>query len=160
VWQAPIPNDGLRAIPTDLQTLLNGRARPGEPWNLYRGIDFTGGPIQPTSQTDAYQLMAGVEGSFESNDLTWDAYVSTGETNITRPYDNLPSLQRYQFLAAQPNWGQGTFVRGRNYEVTCTTGLPMFTTVDPDAGCVEGIESKDRALWDLTQNIVEGNLQG
>ena len=75
-------------------------------------------------------------------------------------YDNLPSLQRYQFLMAQPNWGVGTFVRGRNYEITCGTGLPMFTTTDPDPGCVEGIESNDRALWDLTQNIVEANLQG
>ena len=26
--------------------------------------------------------------------------------------------------------------------------------------CIEAIESKDRALWDLTQNIVEANLQG
>ena len=160
VWQAQVPNDGLRPIPAGLQQLLNGRPRPTEPWNAYRGLDYLGGPIQPTSQTDAYQLMAGVEGSFANRDWTWEAYVSTGETNITMLYDNLPSLQRYQFLMAQPNWGVGTFVRGRNYEITCGTGLPMFTTTDPDPGCVEGIESNDRALWDLTQNIVEANLQG
>jgi outer membrane receptor protein involved in Fe transport len=155
-----VPNDGLRTLPAGLQALLNGRPRPTEPWNIYRGIDFTGGPIQPTSQTDAYQLMAGVEGSFKNSDWTWEAYVSTGETNITMLYDNLPSLQRYQFLVAQPNWGAGNFVRGRNYEIRCGTGLPMFSTVDPDQGCIEGIESKDRALWDLTQNIAEANLQG
>jgi outer membrane receptor protein involved in Fe transport len=162
VWQAQVPNDGLRTIPAELQALLNGRPRPTEPWNAYRGIDYIGGPIQPTSQTDAYQLLAGVEGSFANSDWTWDAYVSTGETNITMLYDNLPSLQRYQFLMAQPNWGAGTFVRGRNYEITCSTGLPMFGQSDDgvDPGCIEGIESKDRALWDLTQNIVEANLQG
>ena len=104
--------------------------------------------------------MAGVEGSFTNRDWTWEAYVSTGETNILMFYDDLPSLQRYQFLVAQPNWGVGAFSRGRNYDVTCSTGLPMFGTVDPDAGCQEAIQSKTRALWDLTQNIAEANLQG
>jgi iron complex outermembrane receptor protein len=160
VWQAPVPNDGSRPLPPGLQALLDSRPRPTEPWNLFRGIDFIGGPQQPTTQTDAYQLMAGVEGTFKNRDWTWEAYVSTGETNITMLYDNLPSLQRYQFLVAQPNWGVGSFVRGRNYEVTCSTGLPMFSDITPDAGCIEAVESKDRALWDLTQNIVEANLQG
>ena len=36
----------------------------------------------------------------------------------------------------------------------------MFGTVDPDAGCQEAIQSKTRALWELTQNIAEANLQG
>jgi outer membrane receptor protein involved in Fe transport len=160
VWQAPVPNDGLRPLPPNLQQLLDSRPRPTEPWNIFRGIDFLGTPQQPTVQTDAYQLMAGVEGQFANRDWTWEAYVSTGETNILMYYDNLPSLQRYQFLVSQPNWGQGQFVRGRNYDVTCGTGLPMFSSVDPDAGCIEAINSKTRALWDLTQNIVEANLQG
>jgi iron complex outermembrane receptor protein len=160
VWQAQVPNDGLRPLPTGLQALLDSRPRPAEPWNIFRGIDFMGSPVEPTSETNAYQLMAGVEGSFASRDWTWEAYVSTGATNITMQYKNLPSLQRYQFLVAQPNWGAGDFIRGRNYEINCGTGLPMFSTVDPDAGCIEGMDSKDRALWDLTQNIAEANLQG
>jgi outer membrane receptor protein involved in Fe transport len=160
VWQAPVPNDGLRPLPPGLQQLLDSRPRPTEPWNIFRGIDFTGSPQEPTTQTDAYQLMAGVQGQFASRDWTWDAYVSTGETNILMFYRGLPSLQRYQFLVAQPNWGQGSFVRGRNYDVSCPTGLPMFSTVDPAPGCIEAIDSKTRALWDLTQNIAEANLQG
>jgi outer membrane receptor protein involved in Fe transport len=160
VWQAPVPNDGQRPLPPGLQALLDSRPRPSEPWNIFRGIDFTGSPQEPTVQTDAYQLMAGVEGQLTNLDWTWEAYVSTGETNILMFYRNLPSLQRYQFLVAQPNWGIGSFVRGRNYDVTCTTGLPMFSTVDPDAGCIEAMDSKTRALWDLTQNIAEANLQG
>jgi outer membrane receptor protein involved in Fe transport len=160
VWQAAVPNDGQRPLPPGLQALLDSRPRPTEPWNIFRGIDFTGSPQEPTVATDAYQLMAGVEGQFSNRDWTWEAYVSTGETNILMFYRNLPSLQRYQFLVAQPNWGQGQFVRGRNYDVNCSTGLPMFSSVDPAAGCVEAMDSKTRALWDLTQNIVEGNLQG
>ena len=160
VWQASVPNDGLRPLPAGLQDLLNSRPRPPEPWNIYRGIDFQGGPVAPVTQTDAYQVMAGVEGQFENRDWTWEAYVSTGDTNILSYYNNLPSLQRYQFLVAQPNWGAGSFTRGRNYNITCGTGLPLFSTVEPDAGCIEGIQSKTRAIWDLTQDIAEANLQG
>jgi outer membrane cobalamin receptor len=160
VWQAAAPNDGNRPLPPGLQQLLDSRPRPSEPWSIYRGIDFQGGPIEPTTDTDAYQIMAGVEGSFNALDWTWEAYVSTGKTDILTFFENVPSLQRYQFLVAQPNWGVGTFMRGRNYTVTCGTGLPMFSAVDPDAGCIEGIASKMRAIWSLTQDIAEANLQG
>jgi outer membrane receptor protein involved in Fe transport len=111
-------------------------------------------------ETDAYQLMVGVEGRFANRDWTWDAYVSNGETDTLIFYDDLPSLQRYQFMVAQPNWGVGTFVRGRNYDVTCATGLPMFSSVDPDAGCQEAIQSKLRPMQKLSQDIIEANLQG
>jgi outer membrane receptor protein involved in Fe transport len=160
VWQASAPNDRNRPLPPGLQELLDSRPRPAEPWTVYRGIDFVGGPIEPTTETNAYQVMAGVQGAFGSRDWTWEAYVSTGETDILTFFDNVPSLQRYGFLVAQPNWGVGTFQRGRNYAITCGTGLPMFSAVDPDPGCVEGMESKMRAIWSLTQDIAEANLQG
>jgi outer membrane receptor protein involved in Fe transport len=75
-------------------------------------------------------------------------------------YDDLPSLQRYQFLVAQPNWGVGSFVRGRNYDVQCSTGLPMFSSVDPDENCQEAIQAKLRPIQKLSQDIIEANLQG
>ncbi len=96
VWQAPIPNDGLRPLPPGLQALLDSRTfdpdgggplLPGDPtgpsaastpWNLFRGIDFMGARSEPTNETNAYQVMAGVEGSFANRDWTWEAYVSTG----------------------------------------------------------------------------------
>ncbi|HET7607677.1 MAG TPA: TonB-dependent receptor plug domain-containing protein, partial [Gammaproteobacteria bacterium] len=176
VWQAPVPNDGLRPLPPNLQQLLDSRTYDPDgptgplpvqsgaalPWNLFRGIDFLGGPQAPTTETDAYQLMVGIEGALSNRDWTYDAYVSTGETDILIFYDDLPSLQRYQFLVAQPNWGQGSFVRGRNYDVTCGTGLPMFTLASqaPDAGCQEAMQSKLRPIQKLSQNIMEANLQG
>ena len=57
VWQAPVPNDGQRPLPPNLQQLLDSRtcsydpdgagplpAIPGSqlPWNIFRGIDFLG----------------------------------------------------------------------------------------------------------------------
>ncbi len=179
VWQAPVPNDGQRALPAGLLDLLNSRTFAGPagsgiaagnpagpsaataPWNIFRGIDFQSSPPAPTSTTDAYQILFGIEGKFSNRDWTWDAHVSTGDTNIIAYYDNLPSLQRYQVLVAQPNWGaNANLVRGRNYNAQCTTGLPMFSSVDPSANCIEAIQSKLRPIWDLTQGVVEANLQG
>ena len=173
VWQAAVPNDGQRPLPPGLQALLDSRTYDPDgtgplpvtsgaslPWNIFRGIDFMGTPYSPTTESDAYQLMVGVEGSFTNRDWTWDAYVSNGETDTLIFYNNLVSLQRYQFLIAQPNWGAGSFVRGRNYDVSCPTGLPMFTSTDPDAGCIEALNTKTRPIQQLSQNIVEANLQG
>jgi len=179
VWQAPVPNDGNRPLPQALADLLatrtfdpdgTGPLQPGNPagasaatapWNIFRGLDFLPTPPAPTTTTNAYQLMAGIQGKFTNRDWTWDASISTGDTGVTTFFDNLPSLQRYQILVAQPNWGaNASLVRGRNYNAQCTSGLPMFSSVVPSANCIEEINSKLRALWDLTQNIAEANLQG
>jgi outer membrane receptor protein involved in Fe transport len=169
VWSAPIPNDGRPQVPTALLTLLNSRpdpdgagpALPGsQPWTLFRVLDFLGGPVRPVSSTDAYQIMAGVEGAFTNRDWTWEAYVSSGQTDTTNFSLNLPSLQRYQYLVAQPNFGVGSFSLGRNYTINCPTGLPIFRTTDPAASCIEGIDSKGRSITELAQNIAEFNLQG
>ncbi|HZF28488.1 MAG TPA: TonB-dependent receptor [Gammaproteobacteria bacterium] len=177
VWSAPIPNDGARTIPAALQTLLASRFTPdpdgagpllpgapgsaaSQPWVLFRVLDFLPGPVQPKNVADAYQVMAGVQGSLPNRDWTWEAYVSTGQTGVTNINDNLPSLQRYQSLVAQPNFGVGTFVAGRNYVQSCTTGLPIFRTTDPSQNCLDSIDMHGRTQSDLSQDIVEANLQG
>jgi hypothetical protein len=177
VWSAPIPSDGRPQVPSALQTLLNSRFTPdpdgsgpglpgapgsaaAAPWTLFRVLDFLGGPVRPVSSTDAYQIMAGVEGAFTNRDWTWEAYVSSGQTDTTNFSLNLPSLQRYQYLVAQPNFGVGNFSLGRNYTINCPTGLPIFRTTDPAASCLEGIDSKGRSITELAQNIAEFNLQG
>jgi iron complex outermembrane receptor protein len=173
VWQAAVPNDGQRPLPPGLQALLDSRTYDPDgagplpvtsgaalPWNIFRGIDFMGTPYQPTTETDAYQIMVGIEGNFTNRDWTYNAYVSNGETDTLIFYENLVSLQRYQFLVAQPNWGAGNFVRGRNYDVSCSTGLPLFTAADPAPGCIEALNSKTRPIQQLSQNIIEANVQG
>ncbi|HVY63967.1 MAG TPA: TonB-dependent receptor [Gammaproteobacteria bacterium] len=169
VWSAPIPVDG-RPIPAALQTLLASRPTPTNPWTLFRVLDFLGAPVTTKSTNDVFQIMAGVEGKFSNRDWTWEAYVSSGQTNTENFFNNLPSLQRYQFLLNQPNgtWGASGpagFTSGRNYVQTCTSGLPIFSNstsspgyVTPD--CLESIASKARALTKLKQDIGEFNLQG
>jgi outer membrane receptor protein involved in Fe transport len=177
IWQAPIPNDGARTLPPGLQALLDSRVTPdpdgpgpltegapgsaaSSPWNLFRVLDFLGGPNRPVTSTDAYQLLAGFEGSFANRDWTWETYFSTGETESISTNNNTPSLQRYQSLVRQPNFGVGVFPSAGFYELRCTTGLPIFRTTQPSADCLDSIETKAKSLTALKQNIVEANLQG
>ncbi len=160
VWQAPVPNDG-RPIRRRCRRWLACTHRPGRcgrcgrrsashrPWKMFRGIDFMGGPYHHDG-TDAYQLMAGVEGTLRQRDWTWEAYVSIGETNehellrqpavvaaLPVPHRRSPTATTLLGGAGNGNWGRGTFARGRNYAQTCTSGLPMFTTLEPGRGpCV------------------------
>ena len=179
VWQAVIPNDG-RAIPADLQALLNSRTvrtnasgpipntGPTAPWVLYRGLDYLGNE-RSTNETQMYQTMFGVEGSFPGNDWTYEAYVSTGHTtNLYLGFNG--SQQRYQSLVSAPNWGtDGTgptglpvpaFTYGAGYAQNCSTGLPTFGGEWPAANCIEAIQSKMKALTEVEQDILEFNLQG
>ncbi len=174
VWSAPIPVDG-RPIPAALQTLLDSRDDPTNPWTLYRVIDFLPDTTLTKSSSDVFQIQAGVQGQFSNRDWTWEAYVSSGNTNITNFFYNTPSLQRYQYLLSAipspggtPNgtWGVGSFTSGRNYVQTCDSGLPIFTDsstlgagqVSPN--CVESISSKARSIQRVGQDIGEFNLQG
>jgi outer membrane receptor protein involved in Fe transport len=167
VWSAPVPVDG-RPLPAALQTLLDSRTDPTRPWTLFRVLDFLGGPVTTETTNDVYQIMAGVEGRFSQRDWTWEAYVSTGQTDSLTFNSNMPSLQRYQFLLSQPNgtWGQGEFTSGRNYVQECTSGLPIFTNSSSlgagqiSADCLESIESKARSVQKVEQEIAEFNLQG
>ena len=184
VWSAPVPVDG-RPIPAALQTLLASRDNPATtqneatmPWQLFRVMDFVG-PVTTDSDRNVYQIMAGVEGTFSERDWTWEAYVSSGRTDETSFFRNMPSLQRYwNLLASSPTattllgapgngtWGRGTFSQGRNYAQNCTSGLPIFadsSTLGPgqvSQNCLESILSNARSLTKLEQDIVEFNLQG
>ena len=146
---------------------------------MFRVLDFLGGPVTTTSDRNVYQIMAGVEGTFSQRDWTWEAYVSSGRTDETSFFENMPSLQRYwNLIAASPTaatllggvgngtWGRGTFSQGRNYAQNCTSGLPIFANSSNlgagrvSADCLESIAANTRSLTRLDQDIAEFNLQG
>jgi outer membrane receptor protein involved in Fe transport len=161
-WGGSIPNDGRTAIPNALQTLLDSRTTAGGPWQLNRGLDFLG-QFGPTNASDVYQIMAGVEGSFENRDWTWEAYYSSGETTATNFYAGLPSVQRWLAVVELPEFGAGqTFATSGGYQVTCDTGLPIFegTTATTSTDCLEAIVGRYKSQTELSQDILEFNLQG
>jgi iron complex outermembrane receptor protein len=182
-WGGAIPNDGRTSIPPGLQTLLDARqldpdgpgpapAGPpgsgaGETWFLTRGLDFVGN-FGPTNESSVYQIMAGLEGSFENRDWTWEAYYSSGKTSATNVYYGLPSVQRWKALVASPEFGRNQVidyltgpdgnpildedgqripVGGGEYRLQCTSGLPIFygTTAETTRDCINSIRTSPRA---------------
>lgn len=159
VWQAPIPRDG-RELPAALNALLDSRPRPDDPWSLYQVLDYYG-PLISNNTTNVWQVMAGLQGRMGIRDWTWEAYVSRGDTN-TVAETGFPSLQRYSALVAAPDFGKNANITGtgRGYSLRCTTGLPVFEEFTPSEDCLRSIETRARQLTELTQDIVEANMQG
>src|SRR5690606_33566531 len=108
-WGGAIPNDGRTSIPPGLQTLLDSRPNPDETWFLTRGLDFVG-QFGPTNDSSVYQITAGLEGSFENRDWTWEAFYSSGKTAATNVYYGLPSVQRWRALVASPEFGRNQVI--------------------------------------------------
>jgi iron complex outermembrane receptor protein len=183
-WGGAIPNNPAAPnanIPTGLQALLDSRQLdpdgtagplpPGAPgsgatqtWQLNRGLDFLG-QFGPSNDSDVYQIMTGVEGSFANRDWTWEAYYSSGETTANTVYATLPSIQRWQGLVAAPNFGQNATIPssiGGNYAMTCTSGLPIYYggTDTMSSNCYNAIVGRYKSITNISQDIVEANLEG
>lgn len=162
VWGAPsVPRDG-RALPAALNTLLDSRPNPAAPWALYQVIEYNG-PIEPVNTNDVWQFMAGLQGELMDGDWTWEAYGSRGDTRIVAENFRNPSLQRYQDMLYGANFGKGIVTRpdgGRGYQLTCTTGLPVFKDFEPSADCLDSIDTRLVNRSNVTQEILEANLQG
>jgi iron complex outermembrane recepter protein len=188
VWQAHIPSDG-RALPPALQALLDARPDPTQDWRLFRGIDLWQEAASVDNSNNVYQLTAGLEGRFPNNDWTWEFYVSRGQTDTRNDYRNLPSLQRWRWLNALPEFGAGDatglpgqpgnpigqagvppvgagsgpgrHVFGREYVLECASGLPIFGGfANITPDCLDSLDSRARASSTLTQDVFEFNVQG
>src|SRR5690606_756723 len=147
-------------VPPALALLLDSRADPSAPWQLYRVLDYLG-PRATDNETSTYQLMVGLEGALPNNDWTWEDYVSQGRTNILTEHSGYSSLIRYQELIAAPFYGQN-YVRdaGRGFIMECTSGLPVFDNFTPSDDCIDSLRMDMRATTEMEQKIAEFNLQG
>ena len=177
-WDAKIPYDAAHPVPAELATLLNSRAlpvAPGQtpvpgsaanlPWAFERSLDYMG-PRRSSNDSTVYQVLAGLEGDLGLGDWTWEAYGSYGETK-TLNYLNggFVSVERYRTLLTAPNYG-ANFSRQDpsggilGYQMTCTTGLPVFTSFTPSQDCIDAIEARMKNITNFSQTIFEANLQG
>jgi len=126
-WSVIVPRDG-RAIPTQLATLLNGRANPNDPYQLVYYLDSA----DRTSEVDVmtYNIIAGLEGKIPGSDWTWEVYASNGQSDTTSWQTGFASLARLRAVMTAPNWGAGFVGKGNtafggfgSSTATCTSGF-------------------------------------
>lgn len=163
-WSVMVPRDADHPVPADLAALLDSRATPDAPWSFERILDYMG-PRRSTNNSTVYQVLAGLEGRL-GGDWTWEAYASHGETHTVNYLNGgFVSVERYRLLLSAPNYGAG-FRRSDpsggilGYEMTCTSGLPVFDSFTPSDDCIRSIEARMKNITTFEQDIIELNLQG
>jgi iron complex outermembrane recepter protein len=172
IWQASIPRFNTPGaaiqdsswLPASLLTLLNSRANPNANWSLYQLQDYTGFEINH-DQKNLWQALVGLKGKLPFRDWSYDVYVSRGDTHDQQDFTGMNSLQRYQFLVAQPNFGKGAVNVSPagtpfGYGITCTSGIPVFQQFAISNDCVQGIADPLKNEIHLRQDIIEGNIGG
>ena len=169
-WAAYIPNDG-RAVPPEVQTLLDSRADPTQPWRLTYYLDYA----DRTDDLDVftYNLLAGFQGKVPgTEDWTWEAYASQGESETSALQRGFASLDRFRAVISAPNWGQGFDSQAAGYgnpafggfgasSATCTSGInPFDMNQKLSQDCIEAISADIKSRSIMTQTVYEANAQG
>ncbi|MEI9965614.1 MAG: TonB-dependent receptor plug domain-containing protein [Caulobacteraceae bacterium] len=168
-WAAPVPYDAAHPVPAQLATLLNSRPDPTAPWALELELDNVLGDRDTRDTTNTYQILAGFRGDVANTDLTYEVYGSHGVTSsVSDLYSGFGSEARWQALIALPNYGaNGTLTStygagSTGFSAHCTSGLygAIFEGTKPSQDCIDALTIDMKSLTQLTQNVVEGDVQG
>ena len=148
--------------------LLDSRAtNPNAPWSMASFTDYAG---KRTTDNDVqtYQFLAGFKGELENRDLTWEAYLSHGSTDVSTLFGGVISIERYRYLVNLPNYGRNAFDQGNDFSAAhiaggtlrCTTGLPIVQEFTPSQDCIDAIVADLQSTSEMDQTIAEVNVQG
>jgi iron complex outermembrane receptor protein len=153
-------------LPADLQFILNNRADPNAPWQLFGYM-----PDDRETFTDVmtYNITTGLEGSIPGTDWTWEAFVNHGESHTYARQTGIYDLERVQSVVSAPGFGRGLAIQGNQESGgfgastgRCTTGVNFFSP--PSGGfsndCMEAMRADLKNRSKFRQTIVETNLQG
>lgn len=180
-WLVTVPRDAAHPIPDSLASLLDSRANPAASWQYGRQVSFMG-PIQTTTQTDVFQVLAGLKGQIPGLDWTWEVYGQHGRTSVLAEIvDGGTRFSRLQELMAAPFYGRN-YVSPSAGRLVCTTGIVPFgesnsRLASPTDGssvtvggttfsrqisndCIEYLSAYTKNTTELEQDVVEANLQG
>lgn len=131
-------------------------------WRLSQSLTFL--PARSVeSNTQLFQLLAGLNGNLGFGDWTWEAYVSHGQTRNETDFIGFASTSMYRAIVQSPNYGRGWSSKGLDVgrkEATCTSGVPVFTDFAISQDCIDAIRSDAADRTSLTQDIIEANFQG
>ncbi|MDB5717552.1 MAG: TonB-dependent receptor-like protein [Sphingomonas bacterium] len=165
-WSAQVPYNPANPqanIPAQLRQVLNARAVPNAPFQIFQMLPFN---RESAGEVFSYNMTAGLQGTIPGIDWTYELFGSQGKTQSTVTQAGFASLQRYRAIIAAPNFGQGFSVRGNAEQggfgastATCTSGLNPFGGA-VSADCLEAIKADIKTKSTMQQTIWEGNTQG
>ena len=169
-WGAEIPVDG-RALPAPLAAMLASRPDPTGAWKLVDYLDNVLGNRESRVDVFTYNMQAGLDGRIPGTEWTYDAYVSTGQSETSSLLTGVASLERYRAVIGAPNWGKDFVQRGNNTPnggfgfgastATCTSGLnPFNATLVVTQDCKDAISADLKGRAVLKQDVQEINAQG
>jgi iron complex outermembrane receptor protein len=137
------------------------------PWSMASFTTYAG---KRTTDNDVqtYQFLAGFEGELANRDMTWEAYLSHGSTDVSTIFGGVISIERYRYLVNLPNYGRNAFDQGNDFSAAhiaggtleCTTGLPIAESFTPSQDCVDAIVADLQSTSEMDQTIAELNVQG
>jgi iron complex outermembrane recepter protein len=158
-----------QAFPTtpELAQLLDSRGTANAPWALRHNTSLWNGKRTSDNRVTSYQIMAGLEGTFEGNDWTWDAYLSHGSTQVATTFGGFGAVERWRTLVTQPNYGRGAAITGNAAgggfgagSITCTSGYPIMSIFTPSQDCIDAFNAPMQNTGTMDQTVVEANVQG
>ncbi len=192
-WSVPIdPTINADVIPAPLMTIINSRTRPAQPGeagyitpteaNPHPTQPIVSGandpvnlqaqfPINRSGETDTntYNMTAGIKGEFPMVDWTYEAFVSRGEAETFASMTGFYSLQRLRTVMQSPDFGaNGTWKANSGAPdygfggatATCTSGINPFDFAATTQNCWDAVNAPVRSKQLMIQNIYEANTQG
>ncbi len=173
-WGVMVPRDGAHAVPTELATLLDSRAAPSAPWELFLIPDPSGWmpPRSDIVDNNVWQVQAGMKGVVpHTGGWTWDLYGTHGQATSYDLGLGYASLVRYEALLQAPNYGANATLTGNQVApnfgfgsatIHCTSGFysAIFSGGTPSQDCIDAITAKLQSRTAIEQNVVEFNSQG
>ena len=162
-------NSQVFPVSPDLNTLLNSRPDPNQPWVLNQYLQQIG-ERRTINNNISFQLLAGFNGKVPGTDWTWEVFGSHGETIAKTDQYGFGSVARWRAVVSAPNYGQGFHATGNsgtpgnNFEgavATCQTGVSPFNQGMPwSQDCINAVEAKLQNENRITQTQWQANLQG
>ena len=153
-------------IPAPILALIDSRTDPTADVRIQALM-----PINRSGHTDTntYNMTAGIQGEFPTVEWTYEAFVSRGEAETNVNMTGFFSLDRLRAVMEAPDFGKGMSWTANSgppdygfggATATCTSGLNPFDWAATSQDCWDAVAGPVRSKQLMVQNIYEANTQG
>jgi iron complex outermembrane receptor protein len=151
-------------IPADLSTVLNSRPNPTAPFTYFKQLVELGNRVE-SFDYGVYQAIAGLKGSVDFHDLSWDVYASYGKSTLNNVQNDDASQTAYAaMLDGTVNYtstrSKGSCIGWQQPGSTAATQYNPFGVNAIPAACLEFAGRQDHNIGVLDEKNFLGTVQG